>query len=88
MVVSPRNRQVFEFIATFYQTGKLNFPAELDKTLIERELDYFGLQALEVDNIAKVEKVCFIDSLITVTHTHTLHSYIYTYSYKHSYTVL
>ena len=48
---------MFEFIATFYQTGKLSFPGELDKALIERELNYFGLQAIEVDNIAKVEKV-------------------------------
>ena len=40
-------------IATFYQTGKMKFPAELDPRLIEKELEYFGLQPTEVDNIAK-----------------------------------
>ena len=45
---------VFEYIATFYQTGKLSFPNELDKKLIERELEYFGLQLAEADNIARV----------------------------------
>ena len=48
---------MFEYIATFYQTGKLSFPGELDKALVVRELEYFGLQPVEVENIAKVEKV-------------------------------
>ena len=38
-----RNRIVFEYIASFYQTGYLNLPTELDNKLIKEELNFFRL---------------------------------------------
>ena len=44
---------MFEFISTFYQTGKMKFPTELDPRLIEKELEYWGLQPKKVEPTAK-----------------------------------
>ena len=38
-----RNRIVFEYIASFYQTGALSLPSELDSRLINEELTFFKL---------------------------------------------
>lgn len=52
-----RNRTVFEYIASFYQTGALSLPTELDSRLINDELTFFKLNEEEESEVSSVESI-------------------------------
>ena len=51
-----RNRVVFEYIASFYQTGLLNLPTELDTRLINDELSFFKLNE-EEEGMSEISQI-------------------------------
>ena len=52
-----RNRVVFEYIASFYQTGALNLPTELDARLINDELTFFKLNDEEMEDEESIASI-------------------------------
>ena len=52
-----RNRIVFEYIASFYQTGALALPNELDSKLINDELAFFRLNDEGESEVSSVDSI-------------------------------
>ena len=55
-----RNRALFEFILQFYQTGKIVVPEELDKNVVQKELDFFKIK-YRVDGTVIEEEEVVVD---------------------------
>ena len=52
-----RNRIVFEYIASFYQTGALSLPNELDSRLINDELTFFKLNEDPESEMSSIDSI-------------------------------